>query len=305
MEDRVTERYSLASYILGGWLLVFLGWWLFALVPLPEASPGWIEAARRVCFGSLPSGLPEGYGWLTLVGSPLLMLTALVLTWPAELASDLKRAQASASGRGLLFAFGAATLLILGWGGMRIHQVKQAYERSLEPITSETALPESYPRVEYDAPPFTLINQHGEMISLRSLKGRPYILTFAFAHCASICPGLVHNVLKAARSSEGDGAGVVIVTLDPWRDTPGSLPTMARQWQLGEHEYVLSGPVEEVLAVAEAYQVPASRDLTNGEIVHPGMAFVFNSQGTLVYQFNSPSTDWLIEALNRSQVRTP
>ncbi len=143
------------------------------------------------------------------------------------------------------------------------------------------------------------------MISLRSLKGRPYILTFAFAHCASICPGLVHNVLKAARSSKGDGAGVVIVTLDPWRDTPGSLPTMARQWQLGEHEYVLSGPVEEVLAVAEAYQVPASRDLTNGEIVHPGMAFVFNSQGTLVYQFNSPSTDWLIEALNRSQVRTP
>jgi protein SCO1/2 len=299
VEDRVERRYSLASYLLLAWLVVFLGWWLFALAPIPTTSPEWIEAARKVCFGSLPNGLPEGYGWITLVCSPLLMLTALVLIWPRELGEDLRQARTSSLGKLLLVGLVVLPAIALGWGVKRVSDVQQAYQQALAPNYVDERLPEAYPSYQMDAPDFELVDQNKQMVSINSLRGRPFILTFAFAHCASICPGLVSTVSQGVNNYGGERPALVIVTLDPWRDTPAALPTLAKQWRLGETDHVLSGPVDQVASVIESYGVAGARDLKTGDIVHPGMAFVFDSEGRLAYRFNDPSVEWLHDALDR------
>lgn len=299
MEDRLDRGYSAAGYMLLLWVVTFLGWWFFALAPLSATSPQWVETARKVCFGTLPNGLPEGYGWLTLVFSPLLMLTVLVLLWSAELGRDMRLAATTIAGRCLILGVVLLPLLSLLWGVKRVADLDRAYTIAVAPNFVPGELPETYPQYTGVSPELKLVNQDQRLVTLESLKGTPFILTFAFAHCGSICPGLVTTVMEAAESYHGERPVVVFVTLDPWRDTPASLPTLAKQWNIGSGDHVLSGSLDEVQSVIDDYEVLTTRNLQNGDIAHPGLAFLFDSEAKLVYRFKDPSVDWLHQALDR------
>lgn len=299
MAEPIARRLSLAFYLLLAWLLVSLGWWFFALAPLSATSPEWVAAARAVCFGSLPNGLPEGYGWITLVMTPLLVTTVLVVLWAADLSRDLRWLRSHPEGRLLLYVLVFVMTASVLWGVGRVRQVAQASQALSAPNTTPEELPEHYPRLAQPAPRFQLVDQHGGSLTNEDLLGRPVVLTFAFAHCQTICPGLVATLKSALEQVPEPRPGLVIITADPWRDTPAALPRLASGWQLGAQDHVLSGEVEQVLAVAEAFEVPLGRNLQNGDVTHPGMAFLLDSEGRLAYRFNDPSARWIVEALER------
>lgn len=263
------------------------------------SSPEWIEAARAVCFGSPPGGLPEGYGWITLLMSPLLMLTALVAIWTKELTDDLHLLFSSKTGRVLAVGLVILPFAAINWGVAKVLNQEMAAKEILSADLTTEEFPEAYPHFEGQAANFSLLNQRGEEIRIESLAGRKFLLTFAFSHCSSTCPGLVNTALEAANSFDGERPAVVLVTLDPWRDTPSALPGIAERWKLHEIDHALSGDIETVEAVAKAYQVSSSRDLQSGDIEHTGVTFLFNEKGELIYQLNSPSVKWIKQALER------
>jgi cytochrome oxidase Cu insertion factor (SCO1/SenC/PrrC family) len=114
-----------------------------------------------------------------------------------------------------------------------------------------------------------------------SVPGRAVLVTFAYAHCQTVCPVIVHDVLAARRAVPGTVA--VIVTLDPLRDTPARLPAMARQWQLGSDELVVSGSPSTVEAVLDAWQMPRTRDAGTGDIAHPRLVYLVDPNGRIAY----------------------
>src|SRR5689334_4976860 len=65
-------------------ILTTMMWWGFAFLPLPDQTPKWVDQARVVCFGLAENGLPQSYGWLLLIGAPLLMLSAIWISWGHE-----------------------------------------------------------------------------------------------------------------------------------------------------------------------------------------------------------------------------
>ena len=69
-------------------------------------------------------------------------------------------------------------------------------------------------RLDVAAPALVLIDQRGDRFDLASWRGRPVIVTFAFAHCADICPTLVHQLREARSHSGRDTVPIVVVTLD-------------------------------------------------------------------------------------------
>ena len=73
------------------------------------------------------------------------------------------------------------------------------------------------------------------------------------------------------------------LTSGSWRDTPSRLPTLARDWRLGPDDFVLSGPVDEVERVLDAWNVARSRDERTGDIVHPALVFLVEADGTVAY----------------------
>jgi cytochrome oxidase Cu insertion factor (SCO1/SenC/PrrC family) len=93
---------------------------------------------------------------------------------------------------------------------------------------------------------------------------------------------------------------VLLVTLDPWRDTPSALPGIAARWSIPEGFHVLSsGRAQEVVDVIRAYGVPFERDERTGDIAHPGLVFLIDAGGRLAYTFNNPPPTWIREGLGR------
>jgi protein SCO1/2 len=282
------------------WLAASIGWWVLAFAPLPMPAE-WLEQARAVCFGSPPGGLPDTWGWMVLVLGPLSLLAFLLAVWAADLKRWTRRFAGHPAGMVVLAALALAPAAFALWLGNRVAAVDRAGEAAVALAAPEgDRLPEGWPRIAEPAPALGLLDQTGSRLDLAALAGKPTLLTFAYAHCATMCPVLVTSLRRAANDL-GPRATAVVVTLDPWRDTPSALPTLLQTWGLAELPavHLLSGSVDEVVAVHESYGVTGTRDEQTGEITHPGLVFVLDGEGRIAYRFLSPPASWLVDAVTR------
>jgi len=283
--------------VLGLWVVATLAWWAFAFAPLPSAPPEWLTAARHACFGSAQTGLPAPHGWMLLVLAPLSFLVGIAVLWGSELPAALARAMRGRAGRiaaiGLALAVGVETV----WVAHKVGSARAAGAWARD-IHEAGDLPADYPRGSAAAPDFALIDQHGRTLSLAGLRGQPIVITFVFAHCETLCPLLVETLKQA--SEDGPPAAVLLVTLDPWRDTPSTLAGIASRWAVPSGFHVLSSRrADDVLATAGRYGVAYARDERTGDIVHAALVFVIDRNGRLAYTFNNPPAAWVREGLRR------
>ncbi len=279
--DRLTGRGALALGALGAILAVTAAWWALALWPLAADAPEWVARAREVCFGAPRGALPNAGGWILLVGEPLGLLAVLVTVWGGALWEGMAAVLARPTGRIVLAGVALAALTGLGAAARLVAQVRG------EPFAVRSAgdLREvvAAGRVDDKAPGFRLVDQHGDSIGLETYRGRPVIVTFAFGHCATVCPLVVQASRTAARRMADRGAALLVLTLDPWRDTEGRLPYLAEQWELAGRMHVLGGDVPEVERALSAWRVPRARNPSTGDVTHPAMVYVVSPAGRLAY----------------------
>jgi cytochrome oxidase Cu insertion factor (SCO1/SenC/PrrC family) len=277
--DRVTKpRRPWSRIALAGVLVVTVAWWALALWPLSATAPGWLSRTRVVCFGSTPSGLPDTQGWMLLFLQPALMLAQVIAIWGRELAVEARGLAGTRPGRLALAGFAIALLLGAGAAGARVRAAWGMAARAAEPSSAEPG----WVRVDRAAPPLELVGAGGAPVRLADLRGRPVLVAFAFAHCQTACPRLVHEVLAAQRAI-GDAA-VIVVTLDPWRDTPSRLESIEERWRMEAGARVVSGSVPQVEAVLDAWGIERSRNPRNGDLVHIPRVFLVDGEGNLAYE---------------------
>ena len=138
-------------------------------------------------------------------------------------------------------------------------------------------------RISDVAPAIALTDQSGREVSLESYRGRPVIVTFAFAHCQTVCPLIVGDVLAARRQIDGVPPAVLVITLDPWRDTPSRLETIASSWRLDGDAHVLSGAPDVVERTLNAWRVPRARNQQTGDVSHPSIVYIVDAGGRIAY----------------------
>jgi protein SCO1/2 len=302
LEPQQDTRAGTAALVALGFLIfVTVAWWALALWPTPTEAPEWLERARYVCFNTGPTGLPDASGWLLLIGQPITMLAALMIIWGEAVRSGLRRVVARRVGR---LAVAACALLLLAGLGAAAARVTTAGTAAAPFATTNAPLPDTYPRLDRPAPALGLVDQSGARLDLTALHGRPALVTFAFAHCATVCPAVVREVLQAQERVRAAGDAtqtprVVVVTLDPWRDTPSRLPTLAESFGLGADAYVLSGEVDEVNALLDRWGVARERNEQTGDVVHPPLVYVLDAEGRITYASTGGGTDALVELLGR------
>jgi protein SCO1/2 len=266
---------------LGTIAAVTASWWALALWPLTSEAPEWLLRTREVCFGSGATRLPNAGGWVLLIGQPLGMVGMLAIVWGRELREGVGLVMARAAGQVVIGVFSAA--LVGGLAGAVV-RVRTA---GLEPFaTGAGDLAAELTRVNDAAPKLTLIDQTGRELALDSFRGRPVLVAFAFAHCETVCPLIVSDLMTARDRLDGDAPDVLIVTLDPWRDTPSRLPSIAKQWNLTPGAHVLSGAPDVVERALNAWRVPRVRNERTGDISHPSMVYVIAADGRITYVVN-------------------
>jgi protein SCO1/2 len=269
-------RAALAA--LAGIVAITASWWALALWPVSADAPGWLLRTREVCFGSRAETLPDAAGWLLLIGQPAGMVMLLVTIWGAELRAGVTLAMARTAGQ---LALGAGLALVVAGLGATAVRVRAANAEPFSTGAMDAAA--QLTRVNDAAPAFALTDQFGGEVSLQSFRGRPVIVTFAFGHCETVCPLIVEDVLAARRRIEGAPPPVLVVTLDPWRDTPRRLQSIAASWRLDADAHLLSGPPDAVERTLNAWRVPRARNQKTGAITHPSLVYIVDADSRIAY----------------------
>jgi protein SCO1/2 len=273
------EPWAVAA--LGAWLVITVGWWALALWPMPADTPDWLSRARAVCFNTTETGLPDASGWLLLIGQPLGMLGVMLVGWSREVKSTISGLAAGRSGRVVL----AAVSLVVAGGLLAAGaRVAEARSTAIVRIPVDAAHPDEQPRAHETPPAFSLIDETGRTVGLDDFRGRPVLLTFAFGHCETVCPLVVMNAkLVRSRMPAAERPILLVITLDPWRDTPGRLPSLAKAWELGPDAHALSGSVDEVNAVLDAWDVQRTRQPGTGDIIHAPVVYIIDADGRVAF----------------------
>lgn len=278
--DRLESDQRWALLALAAIGIITAAWWALALWPV-RGDPEWLRRARAICFNVGPNGMPDATGWMVLIGQPIGMLSFLAVVWPKALFGGLAGLASRPRGRAALVL--AAFLATAGLFGVSL-RVGQAATRNVEPRLPDSFPAADHPRLHRPAPALGLVNQRGETVALSDLAGRPAVVTFAFGHCADICPVVVREARTARDETMGpNGATFVVVTLDPWRDTPSRLGDLAVRWELGPRDQLLGGSVEQVEAMLDAWNVARSRNGLTGDIAHPPLTYILDADGKIAF----------------------
>ena len=140
--------------------------------------------------------------------------------------------------------------------------------------------------------------QREAWIELADLAGRPALVTFAFGHCETVCPLTVSELREVQEQADGVPR-LVVITLDPWRDTPSRLSHVVHHWKLNEDSHFMSGDVEQVQQVLDAWGIARQRNLDTGEVTHPPLVYILDSNGRITYAATG-GVEAILELLSRS-----
>jgi protein SCO1 len=167
---------------------------------------------------------------------------------------------------------GAGTV-VLGW-----FQVEKLGIRRDQPVIMSTAVPAI-------GGPFALVNHRGERVTQDTFKGKPTAYFFGFTHCPEVCPTTLFEMSQhlKALGADGDRLNVVLVTVDPERDTPELLKTYLESFDL--RIVALTGTPEELATAAKAFRISYRKVPTEGgdyTMDHSSSMIVTDARGEFV-----------------------
>lgn len=139
-------------------------------------------------------------------------------------------------------------------------------------------------------PPITLIDQHGTTISLASLKGKPVLIDFIYANCATACPVLTSRFAQIANRLGGElGTKIIMVSIsiDPEHDHPPQLLAYAKTHEANRDGWLLlTGNPQHIDAVLSLYRIKRDRE-SDGTIAHVASSFLIGSDGKQIRMYNA------------------
>jgi len=69
---------------------------------------------------------------------------------------------------------------------------------------------------------FSLLDQHGQLRTVKDFAGKVVVVFFGFTQCPDVCPASMAELAEVKRllGSDGNRLQAVLITVDPERDTP-------------------------------------------------------------------------------------
>ncbi|BBI99718.1 photosynthetic protein synthase I [Ferrigenium kumadai] len=113
--------------------------------------------------------------------------------------------------------------------------------------------------VSYQTPDVKLMDTHGKKVALNDSLDvdQPVMLNFIFTTCTTICP-VMSATFSQVQEKLGPNAGtvrMVSISIDPEHDSPAKLNEYAKRFEAGPQWSMLTGSVEDSIAVQRAFNV--------------------------------------------------
>jgi protein SCO1/2 len=138
----------------------------------------------------------------------------------------------------------------------------------------------TWPTGARPAPDFALSDQNGRRTSLASLRGQDVVLAFLDSRCHRPCgrePRSLGTALRLLPRSARPA--VVVVSVDPRHDKPGSVRAAAGRWGLtaAASWHWLLGSRAELAPVWASYRIAVRR--TRGHVAHTPAVYLIDRHG--------------------------
>lgn len=149
----------------------------------------------------------------------------------------------------------------------------------------------SFPAANHNdcLPDVTLVDQHGNRVSLASLKGEPVLVDFIYTTCGGTCPMLTAKMAAAGKllgPALGKRIRIVSITIDPEHDDPAVLLEYARTHDADRPGWLfLTGKPEQIERVLAAYNLKRYRG-ADGSIDHVTASFLLGPDGRQIRQYD-------------------
>lgn len=137
-------------------------------------------------------------------------------------------------------------------------------------------------------PNFAMIDQRGDFIQIRQLRGKPFILNFIFTRCTvpTMCPASSNRMSKIqdmARNAGLDDLQFVTITFDPAFDSPGILKQYAEGYGMEpDNFYLLTGDESVVNDLLRQFGILTMEE--DGTINHTMATLLVDPNGRVAYR---------------------
>ena len=131
----------------------------------------------------------------------------------------------------------------------------------------------------------SLVDQRGRAVGLDLFRGHPVLISMFYASCPDACPLLIADLQRMERELppriKAD-LRIVLVSLDPERDTPDALQALARARRVDESRWrLLRAPEDTVRDIAALLGVKYRR-LPDGSFNHSSVITLLDPDGAIV-----------------------
>jgi protein SCO1/2 len=137
-------------------------------------------------------------------------------------------------------------------------------------------------------------NDEGRSLRLSEFAGRVQLLAMMFTSCPTVCPTFVREIVSLDRAlvpKLRERTHVVLVSIDPERDTPSVLGRYRDTMRLERERFtLLRGSARDVRELAQVVGV-AYEKTEGAEIAHTRLVTVLDSTGEVIHQQTGVSED--------------
>ena len=133
--------------------------------------------------------------------------------------------------------------------------------------------------------PLPLTDQHGRTADWRQHRGQPQVVAMFYTSCQYICPLVVDSgkaVEHALTPAEQAKLGILLISMDPKRDTPVALMTVAKKRGLDASRWSLASPRADDVRSAAGVLGVRYRQLADGEFNHTSALVLLDRDGRIV-----------------------
>lgn len=133
----------------------------------------------------------------------------------------------------------------------------------------------------------TWVTQDNDSILLKEMHGKMQLIALMYTSCSYACPRIVNDLKgidEKLTSKEKERVNIVLVSLDPERDSPEKLKSFSSQHQLDPERWtLLTGSEGNIRELSGLFNVKYKKEV-NLDISHSNIISLLDVNGELIFQ---------------------
>lgn len=154
--------------------------------------------------------------------------------------------------------------------------------------------------------PFSLVNQLGNSMTQKDLRGNIFVANFILTRCTqNICPKMASELIRVQEAFKDENdVKIVSYSIDPNYDTPEILKEYAEKYGADNSKwFFLTGTEEQIFEQAKcSYFLPAEKKDTYVNIDHSERFVLVDKKGQIRGYYNGTNLDSVDKLIHEIQI---